>query len=117
MLGQDRSLEAARAIAVNSVVAAEIGYLLVVASFRFRRPAPGEPLEVNWVALGMIAITIAMELVATQWTTMSSALGMAPLTLTEWGLVAASGAAIWILAELEKRISRRLWPGLDAADG
>ncbi len=117
MLGQDRSLEAARAIAVNSVVAAEIGYLLVVASFRFRRPSPGEPMEVNWVALGMIAITIAMELVATQWTTMSSALGMAPLTLAEWGLVAASGVAVGVLAEIERRVSRRLWPGLDAADG
>jgi hypothetical protein len=54
---------------------------------------------------------------ATQWPAMASALGMAPLNLTEWGLVLAGGLAVYVLGELEKRISRRLFPQLDAADG
>ncbi len=119
VLAQDRSLEAARAMAVNVVVAAEIAYLLVVASFRFRRDGsePDNKAEVNWVALGMIGVVVVMELVATQWPAMASALGMAPLGLADWGLVVASGVAIWILGQLERRVSRRLFPQLDAADG
>jgi magnesium-transporting ATPase (P-type) len=104
-LANDRSVEAARALAVNAVVAGEVGYLLVVATLAmpWRRGGGAS----NRVVPVMIAAVIALQLVATQWTPISEALGMAPLGWLDWGLVAGAGVVVYLAAEAERRLSRR----------
>lgn len=109
MLGQGRPLEAARAIAVNAVVAAEIGYLISMATFRFRRRDPNGLREVNWVALGMMALVAVVQTIVTQWPAAADILGMTPLHLGEWGLVVAAGAVVFAAAMLERIVGKRLF--------
>ncbi|MHA1559774.1 MAG: cation-translocating P-type ATPase, partial [Alphaproteobacteria bacterium] len=115
-LGQDRSVEVARAMAVNSIVAAEIGYLVAMATFRFAlAKSPETDGSVNWVALGMIGIVTAVQLLVTQWSAAAELLGMAPLQLGDWALVAAAGLVVWAMARLEMwvsgKVARRGAPG------
>ena len=101
----DRSLEAARALAVNAVVAGEITYLFVIATIRWpwrRNSPPG-----NRAVPIMIVVVVALQLLATQWLPLSEALGMAPLGWGDWGLVALAGVVVYLAAVLERRISRR----------
>jgi magnesium-transporting ATPase (P-type) len=100
-LADGRSLDEARSLAVNSVVAAEIGYLLAVATvWRWpRRGGRGSERTINLVALAMVAAVAAIQLVVTQWPPVADALGLSPLGVGDWLLIALSGAAVAIVAE------------------
>jgi magnesium-transporting ATPase (P-type) len=104
-LANDRSVEAARALAVNAVVAGEVAYLLVVATIGLPWRRAGR--ASNRVVPIMIAAVIGLQFLATQWVPFSEALGMAPLGVLDWGLVVGAGIVIYIAAEAERRISRR----------
>lgn len=103
-VNDDRPLEVARAMAVNAIVAGEVTFLLVIGSM----PAPWRRTgDVNRVIPYMILAVVAMQVVATQWPAFSEALGMAPLSPTEWALVVVAGLVVYLAADVEQRVSAR----------
>lgn len=111
-LGEGRPLEEARSLAVNAVVAAEIAYLLVMASvWPWRR---GTSAGFNVVALAMIVAVIIAQLVVTQWTIAANALGLAPLNAGDWLMVLLSGGAVFVAAKAaEMLVGRRSQRGAE----
>jgi calcium-translocating P-type ATPase len=99
-------LATARSLAFNTLVAGEIGYL-----FSVRRLSTSalslKMFSENRAVLGGAALVAALQILATHLPLAQRILGTAPLGLAQWGLVLASGAAIFLLLEAEKFVLRK----------
>jgi len=103
-IGDDRPLEVARALAVNAIVAGEVSFLLVIGTLGLPwRRSEDSNRAIPW----MILAVVVLQVLATQWRVLADALGMAPLSFGEWGLVIAAGLIVYVAAEAERRISAR----------
>ncbi len=98
----DLTMDEARAIAVNALVAMEIAYLLTCRSLR------GSLLSVGlfsnpWIWVG-IGVTVVLQMALTYVPVMNEVFGTAPLGWTGWILVVLPGPLVYGLATLLKRI-------------
>ena len=100
------SIETARTVVVNGLVACEIGYLLNCR--RLRGSALGwRVLTGNHMVLVSIASVIALQLLFTYASFMHGLFGSTPLGWGEWGLAALFGLLLFLLVEGEKLVTRR----------
>ncbi|MCC7168410.1 MAG: HAD-IC family P-type ATPase, partial [Rhodospirillales bacterium] len=108
-MSRSGDLALARTLAVNGLVAAEIGYLFAVRSFT--RPAwtidrrPGA--EAVWIA---VAAMVALQVGFTHLGTMGAFFDTRPMDGLHWLMTAIAGLAVLLLVEAEK-FARRVWPG------
>ena len=100
------SLETARTMAVNAVVAAEMFYLLN-SRYILAPVISVEGLTGNRYVLVAIAVCLALQIAYTHLPLMQSIFDSTGLTLLEWGKVAAAGLLVFGVAELEKLVIRR----------
>ena len=98
-------LEVARSLAVNALVAGEIGYLFCAR--RLLEPA-GFGLRDNPMVWTMVALLLPLQLAFTHWRPLQALFGTAALDARGWGLVAACGLGVLVLVEVEKWLLRRL---------
>ena len=105
-LNAGTSLETARTMAVNAVVAAEMFYLL---NSRFiLRPVLGRPgLTGNPYVWFAIAACIPLQLAYTHAPAMQALFGSTDLSVQEWLKVLVAGMLVFSVAEVEKLIVRR----------
>lgn len=100
------SLETARTMAVNAIVAAEMFYLIngrhVLASVLNREGLTG-----NRVALWAIAACVPLQLAFTHLPVMQGIFGSTDLDVVEWLKVLGTGLLVFCVAELEKLVIRR----------
>ncbi len=98
-------LETARTIAVNTVVVAEMFYLFnsrhILAPVTTREGLFGNP-----CVLGAIALGVVLQLLYTHAAPMQAVFGSTDLDAAQWGRVVAAGAAVFVIAELEKLVVR-----------
>jgi len=98
-------LEIARAIAVNTLVAGELFYLL---NTRFLIASPLSPRRflTNPAVFVSIGLLIVFQLIFTYTPAMQLWFGVAPLKLEHWGYVLLAGVTVFVVVELEKWIIR-----------
>ncbi|MGV8842312.1 MAG: cation-transporting P-type ATPase [Pseudomonas sp.] len=98
------SLEASRTLAVNAVVAGEIGYLF--SSRRLEAPA-----RFGWrdnpMVWGMVLLLCALQLAFTYWVPLQQLFATTGLTATAWGWCLLVGVGLCALVELEKWLVRQ----------
>ncbi len=94
-------IEAARAVAVNAVVASEMAVLLSFGTFPGIRRAGG-----NWVLVASLLSAVIVQAIVTQVPSVAGALGLAPLGLREWGWVGAAGAVLYLATWAFERLGR-----------
>ena len=100
----DLTMDEARAIAVNALVAMEIAYLLTCRSLRGSLRSVG--LWSNpWIWVG-IGVTVVLQMVLTYVPFMNEVFDTAPLGWTGWILVVLPGPLVYGLATLLKRFLR-----------
>jgi magnesium-transporting ATPase (P-type) len=108
------SLETARTMAVNAVVAAEMFYLLnsrfLYASVLNRNGLLGNP-----YVLVSIGACIVLQLLFTYLPLMQTIFGSTGLSGTEWLKVIAAGLLVFVVAEIEKAVISRVGGGARAA--
>ena len=98
---QGLALETCRTLAVNALVAGEIGYLFCVrrlhgrASFGVR--------DNPW-AWGTVAILLPLQLLFSEWGPLQRLFACTDLSLLQWSWVVAAGVLTLLLIELEKRL-------------
>ncbi|HYD74420.1 cation-transporting P-type ATPase [Ramlibacter sp.] len=113
-LQRGTSLDAARTMAVNAVVAAEMLYLLnsrsILGPALARQPGRANPMV--WVTIAACAV---LQLGFTYLPLLQRVFGSAPLDLRQWTQVLAAGLFVFVLAELEKWAIRSLRPPAVAA--
>jgi len=115
-LSRGRDVDLARTVAVNVLVGIEVAYLfnsrsLTGAMFGWRR------LTANRVALWAGAAILVLQGAFTYAPPMQAFFRTVPLSLEDWGLVALSAVAAFLLIELEKAVRRgrvRRHPGREA---
>jgi magnesium-transporting ATPase (P-type) len=95
------SLETARTMAVNAVVAAEIFYLINSRSV-FGSMLNVQGITGNRVALIAIAVCIGLQAAYTHLPIMQTIFRSTDLTPDQWLKVVAAGLAVFLIAELEK---------------
>jgi magnesium-transporting ATPase (P-type) len=104
-LARSGSLESARTVAVNMLVAGEMFYLFnsrhIYASVLSR-----EGLFGNAYVLLAVALLAAVQLVFTYTPLLNGWFGTAGIDLTAWLAILACGSGVFILVELEKGIMR-----------
>lgn len=100
------SIETARTMAVNAVVAAEMFYL-INSRFILSPVLSREGLTGNRYVLLAIAACIPLQLAYTHAPFMQAVFDSADLSLTEWIKVLAAGVLVFGVAELEKFLMRR----------
>lgn len=99
------SLETARTMAVNAIVAAEMFYLLNSRSLR--EPVLNiEGLFGNRVALVTVVACFGLTTLYTYTPVMNAIFGSAPLGWVEWVKVAGVGALVFAAVEIEKAVVR-----------
>ncbi len=105
MLERYGDLELARAIAVNTLVAGELAYLL---NTRFLWAFPLSPRRffTNRAVFVSIALLVFFQLVFTYTAPMQLWFGVAGLTLEHWGYVLVAGVIVFVIVEIEKAIVR-----------
>ena len=100
------TVETARTMAVNSVVAAEMFYLLnsrfIVSPVLTRRGLTG-----NRHVLLAMATCIPLQIAFTHAPVLQAVFGSTALTMPQWGKVLAAGLMVFGVAELEKLVIRR----------
>ncbi len=113
-LDHGASLETARTMAVNAVVAAEICYLLnsryLFASVLTRRGLTG-----NRYILWSIAACILLQIVFTNLPAAQAIFDSTALSALEWVKVIGAGLLVFFIAELEKWVVRRARPPAHSA--
>ncbi|TFY98790.1 cation-transporting P-type ATPase [Ramlibacter rhizophilus] len=106
-LERGTGVETARTMAVNTIVAAEMFYLLnsryVLAPVLTREGLTGNP----YVLLS-IAACVPLQLLFTYTPQMNEWFGTAPLSVGEWLRVVGAGLFVFLAAEGEKALVRRL---------
>ncbi len=104
-LGEGASIETARTMAVNAVVAAEMLYLInsrsLIAPVTNRQGLLGNP----YVLLA-IAACIPLQLLFTHAPIMQEIFGSTDLTLQEWAKVIGAGLLVYLVVEFEKWVIR-----------
>jgi magnesium-transporting ATPase (P-type) len=107
VLGRGDSLDTARTLVVNAVMAMEVAYLFSVRYLDSRsftlRGALGTPAVL--AALGVLA---TVQLAFTYLPAMNRLFATQPLAITDLMLAGAAGAALMLLLEAEKTLVRRL---------
>ncbi len=100
------SIETARTMAVNAIVAAEMFYLL---NNRYLTdPVLNRAgLLGNRVALATVAACVGLTALFTYAPFMNWIFGSAPLGWSDWVKVAAAGALVFVAVEIEKAVMRR----------
>ncbi|MBW7902746.1 MAG: cation-transporting P-type ATPase [Rhodocyclaceae bacterium] len=106
-LNAGTGLETARTMAVNAVVFAEMFYL-VNSRFIFAPVLGRQGLTGNRYVLLAIAACLPLQLAFTHLPPMQAIFGSAALSPGEWGKVVAAGLMVFVVAELEKLVIRRL---------
>lgn len=97
-------LEVARTLAVNALVAGEIGYLFCAR--RLLAPA-AFGLRDNPMVWAMVALLLPLQLAFSHWPPLQALFGTAALDARGWALVAACGLGVLVLVEGEKWLLRR----------
>ncbi len=109
-LGED----VARTMVVNTLVVMEIFYLFNVRYLHMTSfsliGAAGTP-----AVLGAIAVVVVAQIAFTYAPFMHSLFDSVPISLWDGALIIAIGFATMIILEVEKGITRRVWPAADAA--
>ena len=99
------SLEVARTMAVNTVVACEVFYLLN--SRHILKPVlTREGLTGNWYVPAAMLACVPLQLAYTYLPWMQELFGSAGLSLYEWLKVLAAGLLVFVVAEIEKWVLR-----------
>ena len=93
----------ARTAVVNTIVALEIAYLLVVRRGRGALLSSGWPPPALWLGIG---VTIAGQALLTYAPPLQAVFGTAGLGLAEWGAVAGAALAFLVVLEAEKALRR-----------
>jgi magnesium-transporting ATPase (P-type) len=106
-LQQGASIEAARTVAVNSLVAGQLFYLF---NCRFieHRSLSIKGLLGNRSALVAIGVLIVVQLGFTYLELAQTLFGTADVPVDEWGWILAAGMTVFLLVELEKGMVRFL---------
>ncbi|WP_029010851.1 cation-transporting P-type ATPase [Azospirillum halopraeferens] len=100
------SLERARTMAVNALVIGEVFFLLNARAVR-NSVMNAEGLFGSrpvWISIGLI---VAFQLAFTYAPPMQTLFGTAPIGLTDWLMMIAGGAVIFLIVEAEKAVGRR----------
>ncbi|MHC6225695.1 cation-transporting P-type ATPase [Pseudomonas sp. X10] len=105
-LSEGSSIETARTMAVNAVVAAEMLYLINSRSL-IEPVTNREGLTGNPYLLLAIAACIPLQLLFTHAPIMQEIFGSTDLTWAQWAQVIAAGALVYTVVELEKLVIRR----------
>ncbi len=92
-------LATAQTIAVNAIVAAELGYLFACRSFTL--PAWSLPSTNRWIWWGALAMLLA-QLAFTHVPFMNALFGSTPISAAWWGILAGVAVTVWLAAELKK---------------
>jgi len=104
------SVELARTVVVNGLVACEIGYLLNCR--HLRQPAVHlDVLLANPVVLVSIGSVIALQILFTYAPFMQALFGSVALGWADWGFVILFGVLAYAIVEIEKWITRHGWGG------
>jgi magnesium-transporting ATPase (P-type) len=97
------SLESARTVAVNALVAGEIAYL-----FNCRRFTASMLRAAAWrgndLAFGVTLILVLLQLAFTYLPWMNAIFHSAPIDAAAWALIIGCGAALFLLVEIEKAL-------------
>jgi len=94
---------AARTAVVNTIVALEIAYLLVVRRGRGAVLSSGRPPPALWLGIGL---TVAGQALLTYAPPLQALFGTAGLGLAEWGAVGGAALAFLVVLEAEKALRR-----------
>ena len=104
---QGMSLEAARTVAVNTLVLCECGYLFNVR--HLLDPIKSwQDFTANRIALGAVALVIVLQLLFTYAPWMQSLFGTAAIGPTTWMAMLGASVGVFLLVELEKAVRRRV---------
>ena len=102
---QGWSLEASRTLAVNAIIACEVGYLF--SSRRLEGPACFGWRD-NPMIWSMVLLIVALQLLFSYAPALQGLFATSALPLAAWGLCLALAAAVCALVELEKYLLRRI---------
>ena len=105
-LGRSGSIEAARTVAVNTLVVGEITYLFNSRHLSASSLNP-EGLYGNPVALQMMALLLAAQVAFTHLAPMQTLFGTQAIDALAWAAVLGFGVLLFMLVELEKLLMRR----------
>jgi magnesium-transporting ATPase (P-type) len=105
-LGQGASLELARTFAVNVLVTAQVFYLFN-SRFIVAPATAGSGVLGNRYALLAVGVLLVLQALFTYAPPLQALFGTAALPLVAWLPIAAFGAAVFVLVELEKALLRR----------
>jgi calcium-translocating P-type ATPase len=94
----------ARSMALNVLVAGEIGYLLNCRYWTAPAWQRGTPNPWVWISIGILLV---LQVSITYWAPMQTLFGTAALSGGELLAVCASALAVFVLVEIEKTIHRR----------
>ncbi|MFA7664569.1 MAG: cation-transporting P-type ATPase [Burkholderiaceae bacterium] len=108
------SLETARTMAVNAVVAAEMFYLLN-SRFLYASVLNRNGLFGNRYVLVSLAVCALLQLMYTHLPLMQSIFGSTGLSAAEWLRVIGAGFLVFVVAEFEKWVISRVGGGVRAA--
>ena len=97
-------LEVARTLAVNALVAGEIGYLFCA---RRLQGAASFGLRDNPMVWAMVLLVVPLQLAFSHWAPLQALFGTAALDARGWALVVACAVAVMLLVEMEKWLLRR----------
>ena len=98
------SLESSRTLAVNAVVACEIGYLF--SSRRLTGPA-SFTLRDNPVVWSMVGLLLSLQLLLTYWPAMQQIFATAAMPAVAWGWCLLAALGVCACVEAEKWLLRR----------
>jgi len=101
------SIDTARTMAVNAVVVAEMFYLLN-SRFLLRSVLDVRGLLGNRYVLGAILVSVALQAAFTHLPVLQQVFGSTALSWQDWTKVVAAGAMVFVVAEIEKLVIRRL---------
>ncbi|MBP2306579.1 HAD-IC family P-type ATPase [Azospirillum melinis] len=112
---QGDGIEEARTIAVNALVVGEIFFLLSARDLH-GRAGLGSALAGSRPVWLSIAVMTLLQLAFTYAPPMQALFGTAPVGVTAWAAMAAVGAALFVLMELEKRLTAAPTPPSPRSD-
>ena len=99
------SQDSSRTLAVNALVAGEIGYLF--SSRRLAEPA-NVSLRDNPMIWGMVGLLLSLQLLLTYWPAMQQVFATAALPVFAWGWCLLVALGVCAGVEAEKWLLRRL---------
>ena len=105
MLERYGDLELARAIAVNTLVAGELAYLLNT-RFLWAFPLSPKRFFTNRAVFVSIGVLIFFQMVFTYTAPMQLWFGVTGMKLEHWGYVILAGVIVFVVVEIEKAIVR-----------